>query len=351
MTNYNPTPVREKHWHDRGYACMVVLTPMGHRCGYVGIHKGKLITGVAICFLTGSNATVALLTQKGTTLHGLRPRKIPSGGLDSIVLIVRIFRMWKPLKRHMGMIAKLQNEQHVWLSIRLMNLLRSERWIIAFRKSRRLSISWSEAQNMAKNFRISLGAAGPVPGMPHDAKGNVIYTAHQVAAINQEQHRRRITGHEMECMMGMVTAGNLILQTAPALYDHAAYIGKLPNLKRMVTQMRRLITKLNMAVEVRQMGAICGQMENAHITVSADYVPGWVNIRLDDLLHICNRAMEYCDMCCTCTREESKDCQLRKALELVPGVKEQGKEYARKDATRCPYRGMEMQIDGLEDVV
>ena len=65
-------------------------------------------------------------------------------------------------------------------------------------------------------------------------------------------------------------------------------------------------------------------------------------------MHICNRAMEYCDFCCTCTRDQSKDCALRKALDLVPGVKEQGKEYARKDATRCPYRGMEMEVEGLE---
>lgn len=51
MTNYNPTPVREKHWHDRGYACMVVLTPMGHRCGYVGIHKGQAHYGSSYLLL------------------------------------------------------------------------------------------------------------------------------------------------------------------------------------------------------------------------------------------------------------------------------------------------------------
>lgn len=203
---------------------------------------------------------------------------------------------------------------------------------------------------MAKNFRISLGAAGPVPGMPHDTKGNVIYTPEQVEIINREQNRRTISGREMECMMGLITAGNLIIQCAPVLMDHAHHIGKRANLKRLVTQMRRLFQALNMAVEVRQMGAICGQMENAHITVSADYVPGWVNIRLDDLLHICNRAMEMCDMMCTCTRDESKHCVLRQALELVPGVKQQGKEYARKDATRCPYRGMEMEV-AFDDAV
>lgn len=33
-------------------------------------------------------------------------------------------------------------------------------------------------------------------------------------------------------------------------------------------------------------------------------------------------------------------------LELVPGVKSQGKEIASKDATKCPYRGMEMEVEG-----
>ena len=198
---------------------------------------------------------------------------------------------------------------------------------------------------MAKNFRISLGAAGPVVGMPLDTKGNVIYTTEQVEQINAMQNRRRITGHEMECMQALITAGNLIINVYGDLLEHAAHIGKRANLKRLVTQMRRLFTALNMAVDVRQMGAIVGQIQNMHITVSSDYVPGWVNIKLDDLLHICNRAMEFCDMCCTRTREESKQCELRRALELVPGVKEQGKEIARKDATKCPYRGLEMEED------
>ena len=203
---------------------------------------------------------------------------------------------------------------------------------------------------MAKNFRISLGAAGPAPGMPMDAKGNVIYTPEQVEAINQQQGRRRITGAEMEAMVAMISAGNMMIQAAPVLFDHAAHIGKRAQLKRLVTTMRRLMTKLNMAVEVRQMGAICGQLENAKICVSAEPAARYVNIRQEDLLHICNRAMEQCNFLCTCTREESKACKLRKALELVPGVKEQGKEYARKDATRCPYRGMEMEV-GLDDAV
>jgi hypothetical protein len=61
---------------------------------------------------------------------------------------------------------------------------------------------------MAKNFRISLGAAGPVVGMPMDAKGNVIYTPDQVDEINREQNRRRLNGAELEAMTALITAGN-----------------------------------------------------------------------------------------------------------------------------------------------
>lgn len=50
---------------------------------------------------------------------------------------------------------------------------------------------------MAKNFRISLGAAGPAAGLPYDAKGNVVYTPDQVERINTEQNRRRVNGAEM----------------------------------------------------------------------------------------------------------------------------------------------------------
>ena len=85
---------------------------------------------------------------------------------------------------------------------------------------------------MAKNFRISLGAAGPVAGLPYDAKGNVVYTAEQVVRINQEQNRRKISGAEMEAMVSAVTAGNILIQAAPVLYEHAAHIGKQSQLKR-----------------------------------------------------------------------------------------------------------------------
>lgn len=196
---------------------------------------------------------------------------------------------------------------------------------------------------MSKQFRIQ--TPGGCPGRPIDGRGKAIYTMDEVDRINRVDGRRRVTGAEMEAMMGMIAAGNMILSCAPTLYEHAAVAGCSPTLKRLATQFRNLMVKLNMRIDVRQMGAIASQMADATITISANPVPAMVNIRLDDLLHICNRAMEQCDFVCTCTREESKQCQLRRALEVVPGAKEAAKEIARKDAGRCPYRGMEMEGD------
>ena len=207
--------------------------------------------------------------------------------------------------------------------------------------------------DMAKNFRIQDPGARSDMTRPIDARGNAVYTQAEVDRINALDNRRHITGTEMEAMMGMIAAGNLMTQCAKMLSGHAAHIGSQAALKRLVTQLRNLIVRLNMHVETRQMGAIASQMADANITISANPRPAMVNICLDDLLHICNRAMEQCDFCCTCTREQSKACDLRKAFDMVPGARQAAKDNARKDANRCPYRGMEIDIcegDAYDDV-
>lgn len=196
---------------------------------------------------------------------------------------------------------------------------------------------------MAKSFRIQ-NMAGHITS-PVDARGNVLYTAEDVDAINKEFDRRRLNGNEMEQMIGLVSAGNLFRACAKDLETHADHTGNRALLRRVSAMIKTVAVRLANQVECRQMGAILAQTDGAKVTVAATPQTGYVNIPMDNLLHICNRAMEYCDFCCTCTREQSKECQLRKALELVPGVKDQGKEYARKDATKCPYRGLEMEVE------
>lgn len=197
---------------------------------------------------------------------------------------------------------------------------------------------------MAKQFRIK-NAMGHY-NMPIDSKGNILYTAEEVDAINAQCNRLRISGNEMEQMIGFIAAGNLLRQCAVQLSDFAKETGDLALLKRVSTQLKTIAVRLATRIEVRQMGAIMNQTDRAKLTVSAEYTPAMVNIKLDDLLVLCNQAMDTCGWNCTCTRDQSKDCPLRKVLETVPGVKEAGKEIARKDATKCPYKGLEMEVEG-----
>ena len=201
---------------------------------------------------------------------------------------------------------------------------------------------------MAKQFRMK--HLGDHITMPIDARGNVIYTAEEVDRINRECNRIRLNGNEMENMIGLIAAGNLFRQCAKELEKIAEHSGTKTLLKRVCTSIKTAAVRMNNHVEARQLGAIIAQTDHAKITVSADYVPAMVNVKLDDLLGLCNAAMGQCSWSCTCTRDESKECYLRKVFDTVPGVKDQAKENARRDATRCPYRGMEMELDGLEDV-
>ena len=47
-----------------------------------------------------------------------------------------------------------------------------------------------------------------------DTKGNILYTADEVEAINHDGNRLRISGNEMEQMIGFVAASNLLRQCA-----------------------------------------------------------------------------------------------------------------------------------------
>ena len=196
---------------------------------------------------------------------------------------------------------------------------------------------------MAKQFRMK--HMGDHITMPIDARGNVVYTDEEVERINREFNRIRLNGNEMEQMIGLISAGNLFRQCAKELEKVAEHAGARRLLRQVRSTIKTVVVRMSNHVEARQLGAIIAQTDRAKITVSAEYTPAMVNIKLDDLLTLCNAAMEQCSWSCTCTRDESKDCFLRKVLEIVPGVKETGKENARKDATRCPYRGMEMEVE------
>ena len=178
--------------------------------------------------------------------------------------------------------------------------------------------------------------------------GNIILTPERARVIDEEENRIRISGTEMEAQMAMIAAGNLVVKAVPILEALAKHAGELPRLRRAVTDLRKGVIALNRHIAARQMQTIANQMTNASITISPHPVGASVCIPLEDLLHICNRATETCSFSCMVSREESKACRLRHALDLVPGCKEASKEIARSCADRCPYRDVQMEEDDLD---
>ncbi|MGN1367344.1 MAG: hypothetical protein ACI4WX_00610 [Aristaeellaceae bacterium] len=102
---------------------------------------------------------------------------------------------------------------------------------------------------MAKYFRIHDPGARSDMTRPVDARGNAVYTDEEVRKIDEMGARRHITGAEMEALMGLIAAGNMLTQCAMMISGHAAHIGAAVTLKRLVTQLRNLIVRLNMHVE------------------------------------------------------------------------------------------------------
>lgn len=197
---------------------------------------------------------------------------------------------------------------------------------------------------MAKNFRIR-GNPGNDLKRSMDGRGRLIYTEEEIRAINEAQGRHRISGEEAEGMMALIAATNILTPCVDTLADHARRSACLKWLRMGKTLIRKAVVMMNGKLDVRQMNAIASQMIDATISVSANPLPPMINIALEDMLHICNRALETCEMVCSCTREESKHCRLRAALDCVPGAKEQAKERARADASKCPYKGIEMEVE------
>ena len=197
---------------------------------------------------------------------------------------------------------------------------------------------------MAKTFRL-YGNPGGDMYRKMDTRGNLIYSDAEVAAINEEQGRVRISGAESEMMIGLLAATNMIQMALPVLENHALYSGVRKWLRMARSLLHKVCVAMSMKIEARQMASMCNQLRDHTISVSAMPIPGMVNISCDDLMILCNRAMETCEMVCNCTREESKHCRLRAALDCVPGAKEQAKERSRADASQCPYKGIEMEVE------
>lgn len=159
--------------------------------------------------------------------------------------------------------------------------------------------------------------------------------------MDRDEGRIRIPNSALEAMVtlqaSLVVAGKAAESMAPFVKKTGA--GKM--LKCHIAGMRRSIRDMLCKVSSSQNRTLQANTQLVSITVSSGRVPAMINIDVEDMEHICNRALETCELMCTCTREESKNCRLRHAFEQVASG---CVETIRQDATKCPYAGSKFEI-------
>lgn len=162
------------------------------------------------------------------------------------------------------------------------------------------------------------------------------------AQMDADEGRIRIPNSGLEALVTLYAASYAAQKTVETIKPFIKKTGAGRMLKAQVMGMRKSIDEIMTKVSCSQNRTLQANNQFVTITVSSGRVPGMVNIGIEDLTHICNRALEMCAFSCACTREESKNCRLRQAFEQVCSA---SVEAVREDPTKCPYAGMSLEVE------
>lgn len=162
------------------------------------------------------------------------------------------------------------------------------------------------------------------------------------AQMDADEGRIRMPNSGLEAMVTLQAASYAAQRAAETIKPFIRKTGVGKMLKAQVMGMRKSIGEILTKVSCSQNRTLQANNQLVSITVSSGRVPAMVNIDVEDLTHICNRALEMCAFSCACTREESKECRLRQAYEQVCSA---SVEAVREDPTKCPYAGLSLEVE------
>ena len=183
-------------------------------------------------------------------------------------------------------------------------------------------------------------------------KPPAMYDEKILAKLDEEQGRRRLNNAEVDMLIALKVGTNLIMQAyEDVLQPFAQYAGADRRLKQAIALLCNANQLIADKISVAQLITIANNTDNNSISLSSmpTQKPGNVNIDWSALCHIVNRALETCEMTCTCDSLQSRDCVLRRAFEQVPSLALEAKVQAKKNRRSCPYRMLEMEPDLKED--
>ena len=149
-------------------------------------------------------------------------------------------------------------------------------------------------------------------------------------------------------LIALKVGTNLIMQAyEDVLQPFAQYAGADRRIKQAIALLCNANQMLSDKISGAQLITIANNTDDNSISLSSmpRQQPGCVNIDWQTLCHITNRALESCEMSCTCNLYQSKECQLRRAFEQVPSLALAARVQAKKDKRICPYMMLELDPD------
>lgn len=160
------------------------------------------------------------------------------------------------------------------------------------------------------------------------------------AQMDRDEGRVRVPNSGMESLITLQACAKVARKSYPSITQLVKKTGEGKMLKAQIAGMLKSLSDIMSKVSVSQNRTLQANTQLVNITVTSGRVPAMVNIDVEDLTHICNRALEMCAFSCACTRDESKECRLRQAFEQVPSA---CVEAVHDDPTKCPYAGMSFE--------
>lgn len=176
-----------------------------------------------------------------------------------------------------------------------------------------------------------------------------VYDPVVLARLNQEQGRERLTSTEMEAVIALCAAKNLADDATNELKRLGRNRGFYRMLRGAVGMMKKAERIIGDSMTGEQLITVSNNTADCNIYVSSNSDPTvkqMMNVSADALMDIMNQSLRVCGLTCSCTREESKMCQLRRAYEQIPGVK----KLARANfvaGNDCPYQMMEINEEAI----
>lgn len=159
--------------------------------------------------------------------------------------------------------------------------------------------------------------------------------------MDRDEGRIRVPNSAMEALVVLRAAVTVMKKAIDSVWMIVKKTGVGRMIKAHIWGLDKCLTAIMSKVSASQNRTLQANTQLVDITVTSHKVPAMINIDIEDLNAISNRALEMCAFSCDCTREQSKECRLRQAFEQVASS---CVEAVREDPTKCPYAGTSFEM-------